>query len=313
MSENTPAKPLKELIESKIRDRFVELTDSKTFETELSFALQHINKNPQLKKATAQSNIQAVLNIAQTGLTLNPVMKMAYLVPRFMNGQVETHLEPSYIGLCKLVTDTGSAKRIYSHVVHEGDTFEVSLRLRQDLIHKPNLDDKRENKAITHVYSVAVLADGEPMIEVMTVEQINDIRERSEAYKAFKAGRMKSCVWESDYSEMARKTVIRRAIKQIPKTEMWDRVGQAVALDETDYSATEGQRQYIETLLMNVNIDHDEQAGIYRELPTMNQERAIELISYLKENQLDPIHSGNSYGQTQIKEKIANEIGDESQ
>jgi recombinational DNA repair protein RecT len=235
-------------------------------------------------------------------------MKLAYLVPRSVNqgGQwvVETHLEPSYMGLCKLVTDTGSAKRIYSHVVYEGDEFEVSLGISMDLKHAP----KFKTKEITNVYCVAILSDGSPMIEVMTKEDVDSIRDRSESYKAFNAGKIKSCVWASDYSEMARKTVIRRAIKQIPKTDMWNRVGQAVQLDETDYKASEGQISYIESLLINVNIDHEEQGGIFRELPTMSASRAQELIEYLNENQLDPIQSGISYGQTEIKTKIANDI-----
>lgn len=295
---------LKQGIESSIGERFAQLTSKEDFQKELSFALQHIGKNPYLKKATFESNVQAVLNIAQTGLTLNPVMKFAYLVPRFQNGQVETCLEPSYMGLCKLVTDTGSAKRIYAHPVFEGDEFEVSLGINMEIKHKP----KFKTKNITHVYAVAILSDGAPMVEVMTLQDIEDIQERSESFKAYKAGKIKSCVWVSDFVEMSRKTVIRRLVKYLPKTEMWEHLSNAINLDETDYKATDGQIQFVESLLMNVALDHDEQAEIYREIPVMSQERANELIEYLQENQLDPIQSGNSYGQTDIKNKIANEI-----
>ncbi len=48
---------LKDQITNKVCERFIELTDKKTFDIELSFALQHINKNPQLKKATVESNV----------------------------------------------------------------------------------------------------------------------------------------------------------------------------------------------------------------------------------------------------------------
>ena len=109
----------------KIEDRFVDIAGKDNFQKELSFALQHIAKNKQLQKATVESNIQAVYNVALTGLSLNPTLKYAYLVPRTTNvgGQwvVETHLEPSYVGLVKLVTDTGSAKNIYAHPVYDGD------------------------------------------------------------------------------------------------------------------------------------------------------------------------------------------------
>lgn len=295
---------LKNKIETAIGKRFAELTNEQTFQKELSFALQHINKNPQLKNATFESNVQAVLNIAQTGLTLNPVMKFAYLVPRFQNRQVETCLEPSYMGLCKLVTDTGSAKRIYAHPVYEGDQFNVSLGVEMSVTHVP----KYVTKNIIHVYAVAILSDGAPMIEVMPLKDIEDIQERSESFKAYKAGKIKSCVWVTDFAEMARKTVIRRLIKYLPKTDIWDKLATAVDLDETDYKATDGQITMVETLLMNVALDHEEQASIYREIPTMNQERASELIEYLQQNQLDPIRSGNNYGQSEIKSKINDEI-----
>jgi recombination protein RecT len=295
---------LKQGIEKSIGERFAQLTSKETFQTELSFALQHINKNPYLKKATFESNVQAVLNIAQTGLTLNPVMKFAYLVPRFQNGQVETCLEPSYMGLCKLVTDTGSARKIYAHPVHEGDEFDVSLGLDLHVTHKP----KFKSKKITHVYSVAILSDGSPMVEVMTREEIEDIQERSESFKSYKAGRIKSCVWISDFAEMCRKTVIRRLVKYLPKTEVWDKLATAVNLDETDFKATDGQIMMIESLLLNVAIPHEDQSLIDREIPTMTAERASEVIQMLQENQLDPIRSGNNYSQTDIKQKIQKEI-----
>lgn len=299
---------LKEELTKKIGEHFIDLTDKKTFETELSFAVQHINKNPQLKNATFESNMIAVMNIAQTGLTLNPVLKLAYLVPRTAkkDGQwvIETHLEPSYMGLCKLVTDTGSAKNIYAHPVYDGDEFEVSLGTSTQIIHKP----KYKSKEITHVYCVSVLSDGSKMIEVMTSDDIKDIKERSESFKAYQLKKIPSCVWVSDYSEMARKTVIRRAIKYLPKTDMWDKLSQAIHLDEQDYKPSDGQIQYIENLLLSANIQPEEQSSLFNELNTMSRERASEVIQYLQDNQVDPISAGHNYNMTDIKKKINSEI-----
>jgi len=295
---------LKEQITDKVMKRFIELTDKKTFDTELSFGLQHINRNPQLKKATAESNIMAILNVAQTGLSLNPTLKYAYLVPRSVNkgGQwvVETHLEPSYIGLCKLVTDSGSARSISAQLVYEGDVFEVSLGTSTEIIHKP----KYATKKITHSYVVSVLSDGSKMVEVMTLADIEEIRERSESFKAFKAGKIKSCVWASDEGEMSRKTVIRRGIKYLPKTDMWDKLGHAINLDESDYKITDNQIDYIENLMLTSILDAEEERRMFRELPTMSAERAREVIEYLKENQRDPIASGDNYNATDIRNKL---------
>ena len=59
------------------------------FNKEASFAIQHLAKNPYLQKASKTSILQSVLNIAQTGLTLNPVSKYAYLVPRYNSSTKE--------------------------------------------------------------------------------------------------------------------------------------------------------------------------------------------------------------------------------
>lgn len=291
-----------------IKPRFTELLDEKTFNKEVSFALQHIGKNGQLKKATMESNLQAVLNIAQVGLSLNPVLKQAYLVPRSVKKGnswiVETHLEPSYQGLCKLVTDTGSAKSIVAQLVYKGDIFEVSLGTETNVKHLP----KFESKEITHAYMVATLADGSKMVEVMTYDDLQEIRERSESFKAYKSGKLKSCVWVTDEGEMCRKTVLRRGIKYLPKTEMWDKLGTAVNLDELDYKATDNQIVMIEGLLNTSIIDHDEREWIEKELPTASQERARELIEYLQNNQQDAIQSGVNYSQTDIKNKLNKEL-----
>lgn len=292
----------------KIEDRFVDIAGKDNFEKELSFALQHIAKNKQLQKATVESNIQAVYNVALTGLSLNPTLKYAYLVPRTTNvgGQwvVETHLEPSYVGLVKLVTDTGSAKNIYAHPVYEGDEFNISLGTSQEITHSP----KYKSKDITHVYCVAVLADGSKMIEVMTKDEIDNIQERSESFKAYKLGKIKSCVWISDYTEMARKTVIRRAVKYLPKTNIWDKLSTAISLDEGDYKATDVQIDYIDQLLTKAAIPQQNKDAIEMELNTMSAERAKEVIEELQEAQPNPIYSGDNYSQTDIKETIKTDI-----
>lgn len=292
----------------KIESRFVDIAGEENFSKELSFALQHIAKNKQLQKATVESNIQAVYNVALTGLSLNPTLKYAYLVPRTanVNGQwvVETHLEPSYVGLVKLVTDTGSAKNIYAHPVYEGDEFSISLGTSQEIIHSP----KYKTKDITHVYCVAVLADGSKAIEVMTKEEIENIMERSESFKAYKAGKIKSCVWVSDYSEMARKTVIRRAVKYLPKTNIWDKLSNAISLDEGDYKATDGQLDYIDQLLTTAAIPQQNKDAIEMEVNTMSSQRAKEVIEELQEAQINPIYSGGNYSQTDIKETINKDV-----
>ena len=290
-----------------IKTRFIEVADEKTFLKEASFAVQHFNKNAYLSKSTTASKLEAVLNIAQIGLTLNPALKLAYLIPRYDSHAkvINCVLEPSYQGLVKLITDTGSARNVYCHIVYEGDEFEETLGTQVEIIHKP----KHESKTPKLFYAVAVLEDGSKQVEVMGVDEINDIRARSESYKAFIDNRAKSCIWESDYNEMGRKTVIKRLTKYLPKTDRWDKLARSIELTNTDYEASLGQINIIEDLLMNATIEHEEQTALFQELNSMNQDRAAQVISYLKERQVNPIEAGHNYNQTDIKEHTAKVSG----
>lgn len=287
----------------KIRERFVKLTDNETFIKECSFAIQHFNKNSYLDKATTDSKLQAVLNIANVGLTLNPVLKLAYLVPRYNSSKkvIECNLEPSYQGLVKLITDTGSARNVYAHVVHEGDDFEETLGTEPSITHRP----KRTSKTITHAYAVAVLFNGSKQIEVMTADEINAIRDISESYKAFKDKKTSSCIWESDYSEMCRKTVIKRLTKYLPKTDQWEKLGTAIDLDNRDYSISNDQAGYIESLLTNCSLPVEEVVEIEKSINALTSSEASKVIHRLKENQLDPVISGGNYSQRDINKHLA--------
>jgi len=289
-----------------IQEKFITVTDKQTFQKEISFALQIFNKNGYLNKTTVESKLSAVLNISQIGLTLNPALKLAYLVPRYTDKQLTCCLEPSYQGLVKLITDTGSAKSVYSHPVYDGDEFEETLGTSVEIIHKP----KRKSTEIKLFYAVAVLHDGNKQVEVMTAEQVNEIREGSESYKSFKSGKSKSCIWESNYSEMGRKTVIRRLTKYLPKTDRWAKLAAANHLVDQDYGVSHGQAEMIHSLIRNSLLDENQKQEIERELLIMSGERAKEVIQYLKDNQLDPIESGQNYGMRDIHKKLDQHTND---
>jgi recombination protein RecT len=203
-----------------------------TFQKEASFAVQHMTKNPFLLTCTKESILKAVMNIAQTGLTLNPVQKYAYLVPRRNGNNMECCLDPSYMGLVKLLTDTGSVKNIQSQVIHQGDQIDVDLASDEKVLkHVPYFLSGADKGTITGVYSKAVLHDGTIHCEIMSYKDILDIRERSESYKAYKNGKVKTCIWISDESEMCRKTVIKRHWKYLPKSDQTEKFERAIELD----------------------------------------------------------------------------------
>lgn len=278
---------------------------------ELSFALQHINKSKQLKECTPESLLTAVLNISNIGLSLNPASKESYLIPRWNTGAkiFEAALEPSYVGLVKLLTDCGSVISMLCQLVYSGDQFEIDLANNLNpVLHKRELVKSKRGELIG-CYALATLPDKTRQVEYMDIEEINAIRERSETYKAYVAKKIFSCTWVSDYGEMCRKTVIKRIYKYLPRTERMMYVDNAVNTDNRDYMASDDQISYIESLLITSTLDQHQRDGIEMELSVMSSQRASEIISNLKMNQQDRISSGMSYGQTDIKEHL-NKLGE---
>jgi phage RecT family recombinase len=292
----------------KIEKRFTELVDEKTFKKECSFALQAFNKNPYLDKSTVESKLQAVLNVAQVGLSLNPVLGLGYLVPRY-NGKtkaVDCHFMPGYQGLAKLATDTGSVISIESQVVYNGDEFRVLQGTSPQIHHEP----KFESKEIKLVYAVGTLQGGSKMIEIMTIEDCYDIREHSDAYKAYKDESkpfIKSCIWVDHEGEMCRKTVSKRLCKRLPQTDKNEKLAHAIQLDNSEYDmpADFGLVSYAESLLRTCSIGEPERSNLESELMgEITTNGAYRMIEMLKQNQLDGIESGENYTQTDIHKKL---------
>lgn len=188
------------------------------FAKEASFAVQALNKNDYLQ-GVALSNVDslkyAVMNVASIGLSLNPVHRLAYLVPR----DKQVCLDISYIGLIKLATDCGSVKLVKAELVYEKDTFKYK-GLGKEPTHEFN--PFKDRGSITGAYCIALTHDEKYLVEMMTISQINAIKGRSEAAKK------NSGPWMSDFEEMAKKTVIKRASKMWPKTKLSEVLDQAI-------------------------------------------------------------------------------------
>jgi recombination protein RecT len=270
-----------------VRGRFVELTDKNTFDREASFALQVLQRNDYLAKADPGSILRSVLNVAQIGLSLNPVLKLAYLVPRYNRAsrQVECCLEPSYQGLVKLLTDTKSVVSVQANVVYEGDEWGVDLASDRKITHHtPYLLTGQSKGLPVAVYAIATLHDGSRMVEVMGKVEVEEIRERSESYKKAREGKGSS-TWITDEGEMWRKTVIRRLFKYLPKSGAFEKVAEAVALDESDYPCTAAQWSLIMRLVHTAQIDGDKKDRIEQESNGYTSIEASRCIEYLQQNQ----------------------------
>lgn len=194
------------------KDKFLKLNDNNdqllNWENECLFARQQLEKNDfSLKVAGNNQNSlkSAILNVAAIGISLNPASQHAYLVPR--DGAI--CLDISFQGLKKIATDSGAIEWAKVELVYESDSFEWNGPTSPPT-HKADPFSDRGN--VKGGYCIAKLPSGEYMTEVMSVDEINKIRDTSKAYKSKKGP------WVNWYDEMAKKTILKRAFKQWPQT-----------------------------------------------------------------------------------------------
>lgn len=199
------------------RDSFVSVLTDRTlnFEREAEFAIQTITGNDfamKMAMQNKQSVFNAVTNIAAIGISLNPAKRQAYLVPR--DGKI--CLDISYMGLMDLAMATGSIKWAQAEIVYQQDSFALN-GFDKPPTHTYNPFAK-ERGEVVGVYVVVKTADGDYLTTCMSREDIDGIMNRSQSVKSGK-----SSPWKTDYNEMAKKTVVKRAYKYWPKTDRLDK------------------------------------------------------------------------------------------
>lgn len=194
------------------------------YAAEKGFAIQILKGNAYLMKVAneaPESLQQAITNVAAIGLSLNPAEKLAYLIPRNIKiadnkWQTRIFLEPSYMGMLRLATDSGSIKWAQAACVYAKDKFiDNGSGERPTHVYEVFSKDRGE---FVGVYCVARTQFDDYLTATMTAEEIHGIRDRSEGWKAW-IEKKRSCPWVTDFNEQAKKTVIRRAFKTWPRTD----------------------------------------------------------------------------------------------
>ncbi len=193
------------------------IPDEKIWNREVMFAIQALRKSDMLQKANPISIRTAVANVAMTGITLNPALQLAFLIPR----DGECCLDFSYRGLIKILTDSGSVKTIDSHVVFDHDEFDYELGSEPHVHFKPALkppDDWEPTatgiwKSLKCAVSIATLHDGAKSICLMPKWKLERTAKTSKAFA--KA----SMPWQTFTDEQIRKVMIKYHYKTLPQTE----------------------------------------------------------------------------------------------
>ncbi len=169
-----------------------------------------LSATPQLNNCTPQSFLGAMMSAAQLGLEPNTPLGQAYLIPRKNNkkGVTECQFELGYKGLIDLAYRSGEIAMIQAHVVYENDDFHFEYGLDPKLTHVPAMEKQGEAK---WVYAMFKLANGGYGFEVMSIPDI-----RSHAKKYSQSYTSSYSPWNTNFEEMAKKTVLKRVLKYAP-------------------------------------------------------------------------------------------------
>lgn len=172
-------------------------------------AMSALSSNRDLANSTPSSFLAALMTSAQLGLEVNTPLGHAYLIP-FKNykkgGIIETQFQLGYRGLIDLAYRSGDIAIIQAHTVYENDEFTYEFGLEPVLRHVPAKSDRGKP---VYFYAMFKLKDGGFGFEVMSYD---DAREHGKKYsKSFKNG-----PWQTNFEEMAKKTVLKQALKYAP-------------------------------------------------------------------------------------------------
>lgn len=204
IQETKEPKGLKALINSDtMREQFARaLPKHLTADRFTRVCITALTRNPKLQECTPESFMRCLLDLSAMGL--EPDGRRAHLIPY---GK-ECTLVVDYKGTVELVMRSGIVSIIHADKVCENDAFEYD----RGEIKQHKIDFKKPRGNAYAYYALVRFKDGSEKAEVMSMEDIEAIRERSQGYKSAIQYK-KSHPWITDFDEMAKKTVFKRCSK----------------------------------------------------------------------------------------------------
>lgn len=160
-------------------------------------------------RALAECSVVSFFNALKQciGLGLEPTSskQFGYFIPY----KPEVQFKLSWMGILELARRAGVTAR--ANCVYKDDKFRWVSGNEDAIEHEPNIFAQRDESTLVGVYCVADVPnpDGSKrrLVEVMSKAEVDEVR---------KCAAKGSTAWSGFYSEMAKKTVIRRASKSWP-------------------------------------------------------------------------------------------------
>jgi recombination protein RecT len=177
-------------------------------------AISALGRVPKLAQCDQKSFFSCMMTLSQLGL--EPDGRRAHLIP-YGN---QCTLIIDYKGLVELIMRTGNVSSIHADVICQNDEFEYDC----GEVKKHLINFKKERGEMYAVYCIITFKDGTKKSEVMSKKDVDKIRSRSRSGS--------SGPWFTDYDEMAKKTVFKRASKWV---QLSSEVAEAIKKDDEEY------------------------------------------------------------------------------
>ena len=201
------------------------LTEDLKWPTEKVYVRQAFERNDLLCKAllaSPHSLVVAMQSAAALGLTLDPSLSLAFLVPQRprLGAPYEVILKVSYKGMEQAVLASGTVTAIQTELVYENDEFDYGVGIDGPyLTYKRARGDRGE---LTDAFCLAHYANGGKYVEVMSVTELHAVEQA-----ALDFGNGKAPAWKGQFKpEMQKKSVVRRASKHWPKSPVLNKLTQ---------------------------------------------------------------------------------------
>jgi recombination protein RecT len=186
-----------------------------------------MSRQGELRAALTDVSVEAFIRSVMTSVSLNPdILACSWqsiwnaclkacrdgLLPDGVDGALVPYKGnvtwiPMYAGLLRRFRRSGNFKWITAGVVRQGEVFEHWID--QDGEHFKHVPGDRADAPIIKAYALATTKDGGVFVAVMSAEEIEKIRTMSKATR-------EDSPWRQWYSEMAKKTLLRRLSKTLP-------------------------------------------------------------------------------------------------
>jgi recombination protein RecT len=201
-------------------------------------ALNALQSNPKLAACTRHSLLATLSQAAQLGLEVNDVRGQCFLIPRKGRRQLENGawvdeqqatLQLGWKGLIDLAARSGII--VEAGELREHDVIDWEIGTASRLTVRPKLGNRGR---VIGYYSAAHFADGRSAAEVMSLQEMEDHRDKFASSRNFKTKAIEG-PWVDHFDAMARKSVIRKLLNRLPQAVEFSR---ADAIEAQAYDPT---------------------------------------------------------------------------